>query len=219
MSSKTDERIRIGYVEIPQNARLSISCTSINGYRYINLSHERLVIDGKTKRRSYKLYGSVGIPLTNFQDVMEVMQEAYYRALNVTGERDGINQMAGALSKKIIPSSIHVTDSISQILEQATRIGAKQLTNWDDDDVDALDYMDDDDPRRMQWQTALRIAQFRLFDYMLSGNFKKKANTSNIQSLDNAGLNSLKDTVESLKELVLALVDYHKRRDWDATEY
>ena len=59
-----------------------------------------------------------------------------------------------------------ITPEISDTIEKATRIGAKQLTGWDDDDIDALEYMDDDDPRKTQWATALNIARNNIYDHI-----------------------------------------------------
>lgn len=59
-----------------------------------------------------------------------------------------------------------ITPEFSETIEKATIIGAKRLTGWDDDDIDALEYMDEDDPRRQQWETAKNIARNGVYDHI-----------------------------------------------------
>ena len=57
-----------------------------------------------------------------------------------------------------------ITPEISDTIEKYTRLQAKKMTGWSDDDIDALEYLDDDDPRRTQWATAMNISRNDVYD-------------------------------------------------------
>ena len=52
-----------------------------------------------------------------------------------------------------------ITPEATKQLNAIVRQQALQLTGFSQEDVDALSYMDDDDPRREQWKTAVDVAR------------------------------------------------------------
>ena len=57
-----------------------------------------------------------------------------------------------------------ITPEATKQLNAIVRQQALQLTGFSKEDVDALSYMDDDDPRREQWKTAVDVARTQVID-------------------------------------------------------
>ena len=58
--------------------------------------------------------------------------------------------------------------SIEDIIDETILIGAKSMTGFDDDDIDALDYLEEDDPLRQQWESARNMVIDKISESLLN---------------------------------------------------
>ena len=68
----------------------------------------------------------------------------------------------------------NLTEDLIKNFEDAITYGAKQLSGFSDEQVEELDYLDDDDPRIKQWQFAKRIAESAVYNNYLSAQFAQQ---------------------------------------------
>lgn len=86
-----------------------------------------------------------------------------------------------------------ITPEISDTIEKYTRLKAKQMTGWSDDDIDALEYMDDDDPRRAQWATALNLSRNEIYDQIRRTRAQISMNQQRFMMEHRAALNAFNE--------------------------
>ena len=55
------------------------------------------------------------------------------------------------------------TEDMIKNFEEAINYGAKQLSGFSDEQVDELDYLDNEDPRLKQWEFAKKIAESAVY--------------------------------------------------------
>lgn len=72
------------------------------------------------------------------------------------------------------PPVQNLTEDLIKNFEDAITYGAKQLSGFSDEQVDELDYLDDDDPRIKQWNFAKRIAESAVYNNYLSAQFAQQ---------------------------------------------
>ena len=58
--------------------------------------------------------------------------------------------------------------SIEDIIDETILIGAKSMTGFDDDDIDSLDYLEEDDPLRQQWESARNTVIDKISESLLN---------------------------------------------------
>ena len=58
--------------------------------------------------------------------------------------------------------------SIEDIIDETILIGAKSMTGFDDDDIDSLDYLEEDDPLRQQWESARNMVIDKISESLLN---------------------------------------------------
>ena len=72
------------------------------------------------------------------------------------------------------PPVQNLTEDLIKNFEDAISYGAKQLSGFSDEQVEELDYLDDDDPRIKQWNFAKRIAESAVYNNYLSAQFAQQ---------------------------------------------
>ena len=81
-----------------------------------------------------------------------------------------------------------ITPEATRQLNAIVRAQALQLTGLSKEDVDALSYMDDDDPRREQWKTALDIARTQVIDGVYKMQQQRAAYAKHFMQVHNASV-------------------------------
>ena len=66
------------------------------------------------------------------------------------------------------PPIQNITADMIQNFENAITYGAKQLSGFSDEQVDELNYLDDEDPRLKQWEFAKKIAENAVYGNYLA---------------------------------------------------
>ena len=81
-----------------------------------------------------------------------------------------------------------ITPEATKQLNAIVRQQALQLTGFSKEDVDALSYMDDDDPRREQWKTAVDVARTQVIDGVYKMQQQRAAQAQQFMALHNAAV-------------------------------
>ena len=81
-----------------------------------------------------------------------------------------------------------ITPEATKQLNAIVRQQALQLTGFSKEDVDALSYMDDDDPRREQWKTALDVARTQVIDGVYKMQQQRAAYAKHFMQVHNAAV-------------------------------
>ena len=81
-----------------------------------------------------------------------------------------------------------ITPEATRQLNAIVRQQALQLTGFSKEDVDALSYMDDDDPRREQWKTALDVARTQVIDGVYKMQQQRAAYAKHFMQVHNAAV-------------------------------
>ena len=66
------------------------------------------------------------------------------------------------------PPIQNITEDLIKNFEDAITYGAKQLSGFSDEQVDELNYLDDEDPRLKQWEFAKKIAENAVYGNYLA---------------------------------------------------
>ena len=81
-----------------------------------------------------------------------------------------------------------ITPEATKQLNAIIRQQALQLTGFSKEDVDALSYMDDDDPRREQWKTAVDVARTQVIDGVYKMQQQRAAYAQQFMQVHNASV-------------------------------
>ena len=81
-----------------------------------------------------------------------------------------------------------ITPEATKQLNAIIRQQALQLTGFSKEDVDALSYMDDDDPRREQWKTAVDVARTQVIDGVYKMQQQRAAYAQHFMQVHNASV-------------------------------
>ena len=81
-----------------------------------------------------------------------------------------------------------ITPEATRQLNAIVRQQALQLTGFSKEDVDALSYMDDDDPKREQWKTALDVARTQVIDGVYKMQQQRAAYAKHFMQVHNAAV-------------------------------
>ena len=81
-----------------------------------------------------------------------------------------------------------ITPEATKQLNALVQAQALQLTGFSKEDVDALSYMDDDDPRREQWKTAVDVARTQVIDGVYKMQQQRAAQAQQFMALHNAAV-------------------------------
>lgn len=81
-----------------------------------------------------------------------------------------------------------ITPEATKQLNAIVRQQALQLTGFSKEDVDALSYMDDDDPRREQWKTAVDVARTQVIDGVYKMQQQRAAQAQHFMQVHNASV-------------------------------
>lgn len=79
--------------------------------------------------------------------------------------------------------------------EDAITYGAKQLSGFSDEQVEELDYLDDDDPRIKQWNFAKRIAESAVYNNYISEQMARQQEMQRRALMQNQSVAAFNDYV------------------------
>lgn len=107
------------------------------------------------------------VPYTRFKEVndkfksvkaeLEELKKNANKA-DAVSSRSTTPEVQQQVQKPVI-QSFNITPEIAQKIETAAQLEAMKMTGMTKDDIEALTYADDDDPKRTSWQTALSLAR------------------------------------------------------------
>lgn len=93
------------------------------------------------------------------------------------------------------PPVQNLNEDIIKNFEDAINYGAKQLSGFSDEQVEELDYLDDDDPRLKQWQFAKRIAESAVYNNFISEQIAHQQEMQRRALMQNQSVNAFNDYV------------------------
>ena len=82
--------------------------------------------------------------------------------------QDGYQQAPPQPQQQAAPPIQNITEDLIKNFEDAITYGAKQLSGFSDEQVDELNYLDDEDPRLKQWEFAKKIAESAVYGNYLA---------------------------------------------------
>ena len=88
-----------------------------------------------------------------------------------------------------------MNEDIIKNFEDAINYGAKQLSGFSDEQVEELDYLDDDDPRLKQWQFAKKIAESAVYNNFISEQIAHQQEMQRRALMQNQSVNAFNDYV------------------------
>ena len=89
----------------------------------------------------------------------------------------------------------NLTEDLIKNFEDAITYGAKQLSGFSDEQVDELDYLDDDDPRIKQWNFAKRIAENAVYNNYIAEQVAHQQELQRRAQMQNQSVHAFNDYV------------------------
>ena len=93
------------------------------------------------------------------------------------------------------PPIQNLTEDLIKNFEDAITYGAKQLSGFSDEQVDELDYLDDDDPRIKQWEFAKKIAESAVYANYLTAQANQQQEFRRRAYMQNQSVSAFNDYV------------------------
>ena len=93
------------------------------------------------------------------------------------------------------PPIQNLTADLIKNFEDAITYGAKQLSGFSDEQVDELDYLDDDDPRIKQWKFAKRIAENAVYNNYIAEQMARQQELQRRALMQNQSVTAFNDYV------------------------
>lgn len=93
------------------------------------------------------------------------------------------------------PPVQNLTEAIIKNFEDAINYGAKQLSGFSDEQVEELDYLDDDDPRIKQWKFARRIAESAVYNNYIAEQMARQQDFQRRALMQNQSISAFNDYV------------------------
>ena len=134
------------------------------------------------------------IPYVRFKQELDKKKEleaqvaalsAQMEALKAGGQQPAPPPMQPAQAGMQQP---RITPEATRQLNAIVQAQALQLTGFSKEDVDALSYLDDDDPRREQWKTALDVARTQVIDGVYKMQQQRAAYAKHFMQVHNAAV-------------------------------
>ena len=88
-----------------------------------------------------------------------------------------------------------MTADLIKNFEDAINYGAKQLSGFSDEQVEELDYLDDDDPRIKQWKFAKRIAENAVYNNYIAEQMARQQEMQRRALMQNQSISAFNDYV------------------------
>lgn len=93
------------------------------------------------------------------------------------------------------PPVQNLNEDIIKNFEDAINYGAKQLSGFSDEQVEELDYLDDDDPRLKRWRFAKKIAESAVYNNFISEQIAHQQEMQRRALMQNQSVNAFNDYV------------------------
>ncbi|MBR1645900.1 MAG: hypothetical protein IJ685_03885 [Selenomonadaceae bacterium] len=93
------------------------------------------------------------------------------------------------------PPIQNLTEDMIKNFEDAITFGAKQLSGFSDEQVDELNYLDDDDPRIKQWEFAKKIAENAVYANYLTAQANRQQEMQRRAYMQNQSVSAFNDYV------------------------
>ena len=93
------------------------------------------------------------------------------------------------------PPIQNLTEDLIKNFEDAISYGAKQLSGFSDEQVDELNYLDDDDPRIKQWEFAKKIAENAVYGNYLAAQANRQQELQRQAYMQNQSATAFNDYV------------------------
>lgn len=108
-----------------------------------------------------------------------------------------------------------ITEEMAKTMEEAILVGAKSISGFSDDDIDELDYLEEDDPKRLQWETAKKLASDKVHNYVQGMHEQRQQQANMFFQEHNAAVKDFQDyTAAAMKE-----PDYQRAQAYATGEY
>ena len=148
--------------------------------------------DGAAEEAAEDAAGLTGqkIPYVRFKQEHDRKKEleAQLKDLSSEVERLRAQQAPPQVQQAPQVQQPRITPEATKQLNAIVRQQALQLTGFSKEDVDALSYMDDDDPRREQWKTAVDVARTQVIDGVYKMQQQRAAQAQQFMALHNAAV-------------------------------
>ena len=154
--------------------------------------------DGAVEEAAEDAAGLTGqkIPYVRFKQEHDRKKELEAQLKDLSSEVERLRaqqappQQAPAMQQAQAPQvqQPRITPEATKQLNAIVRQQALQLTGFSKEDVDALSYMDDDDPRREQWKTAVDVARTQVIDGVYKMQQQRAAYAKHFMQVHNAAV-------------------------------
>lgn len=104
-------------------------------------------------------------------------------------------QQPQAPQQQQAPPIQNLTADLIKNFEDAINYGAKQLSGFSDEQVEELDYLDDDDPRIKQWKFAKRIAENAVYNNYIAEQMARQQEMQRRALMQNQSISAFNDYV------------------------
>lgn len=107
----------------------------------------------------------------------------------------GSYQQAPPPQQQAEPPIQNLTEDLIKNFEDAITYGAKQLSGFSDEQVDELNYLDDEDPRIKQWEFAKKIAENAVYNNYLTAQANQQQEFQRRAYMQNQSVSAFNDYV------------------------
>lgn len=104
-------------------------------------------------------------------------------------------QQPQAPQQQQAPPIQNLTADLIKNFEDAINYGAKQLSGFSDEQVEELDYLDDEDPRIKQWKFAKRIAENAVYNNYIAEQMARQQEMQRRALMQNQSISAFNDYV------------------------
>ena len=148
--------------------------------------------DGAVEEAAEDAAGLTGqkIPYVRFKQEHDRKKELEAQLKDLSSEVERLRAQQAPPQPQQAPQvqQPRITPEATKQLNAIVRQQALQLTGFSKEDVDALSYMDDDDPRREQWKTAVDVARTQVIDGVYKMQQQRAAQAQQFMALHNAAV-------------------------------
>lgn len=126
-------------------------------------------------------------------------------------------QQAAPQQQQIAPQQpqLRITDDDVKLINQAAMQGAMQLTGMSQEDYDALEYADDDDPKKQKFRFALDIAKNNIMRNVAAARAQRAAQAQQFMAVHKAAVSDYNNFAQ--KEMQAQ--DFQAVREYAMQEY
>ena len=128
------------------------------------------------------------IPYVRFKQEHDRKKELEAQLKDLSSEVERLRAQQAPPQPQPAMQQPRITPEATKQLNAIVRQQALQLTGFSKEDVDALSYMDDDDPRREQWKTAVDVARTQVIDGVYKMQQQRAAQAQQFMALHNAAV-------------------------------